>query len=257
MGHRVRYMLVPTLRVGTREEVRQMIPSNIGREHVLKAIREIDSNGIPPGRGSRKFVLIFEGKKYPPKYVLSLSNKFADREELDPSRFDAQEANRFLKKLGFDIEEIGREIVPKPPDVETQLDFSFVRDEEVKRLLRSDWEEAQIAHQKGLYKSTIVLCGAILEALLVDALSRISNEAKGWNFYKLIDMAKQKGIISRDVAKLSTIVKDYRNLIHIWAQRRQGLRANREIASIATQLLTVAYNDILEWHRKHGATSRI
>ena len=81
-----------------------MIPLNIGRKHIIKAVQEIDSNGIPPGRESRKFCLIFEGKRYPPKYVLSLANRFANDEELDPSEFSGgQEANNFLRRLGFDI----------------------------------------------------------------------------------------------------------------------------------------------------------
>jgi len=84
-----------------------MIPSNIKREHIIKAIQEIDSNGIPLGRESRKFSLIFEVKQYPPKYVLSLANKFANGEELDPSRFSGgQETNNFLKRLRFDIVEM-------------------------------------------------------------------------------------------------------------------------------------------------------
>ena len=84
-----------------------MIPSNIEREHIIKAIREIDLNGIPLGRESKKFCLIFKGKQYPPKYVLSLANRFANDEELDPSEFSGgQETNNFLKKLGFDIAKI-------------------------------------------------------------------------------------------------------------------------------------------------------
>ena len=81
-----------------------MIPSNIERGHIIKAIWEIDSNGILLGRESRSFLLIFEGKRYPPKYVLSLANKFANGEELDPSRFSGgQETNNFLKRLRFEI----------------------------------------------------------------------------------------------------------------------------------------------------------
>jgi len=44
-----------------------MIPSNIARDHILKAIREIDGQGVPRGRSSRKFLLVFKGKEYPPK----------------------------------------------------------------------------------------------------------------------------------------------------------------------------------------------
>src|SRR3990170_5371923 len=84
-----------------------MIPSNIEKEHVIKALREIDSNGIPDIRNSRRFVLFFNGRQYPPKYVLSLANKFANGEELNSSSFSGgQETNTFLTRLGFEIVEI-------------------------------------------------------------------------------------------------------------------------------------------------------
>lgn len=38
-----------------------MIPKNIGREHILKAIEEIRKKGVPQGRGSRKFLIEFNG----------------------------------------------------------------------------------------------------------------------------------------------------------------------------------------------------
>jgi len=84
-----------------------MIPLNIEKEHIIKAIGEIDSNGVPSGRQSIKFCIRFEEKQYSPKYVLSLANKFANGEELDPSSFNGgQETNNFLKRLEFDIVEI-------------------------------------------------------------------------------------------------------------------------------------------------------
>jgi len=49
-----------------------MIPNNIARNHILKAIQEIDRDGIPKGRNSKKFKLVFEEKAYPPKYVISI-----------------------------------------------------------------------------------------------------------------------------------------------------------------------------------------
>jgi hypothetical protein len=81
-----------------------MIPKNIKQVHVLKAIREIDRKGIPKDRESKKFVLVYERKYYPPKYVVSLANKYANGVELDSSKFSGgQETNRFLAKLGFKI----------------------------------------------------------------------------------------------------------------------------------------------------------
>ena len=78
-----------------------MIPPNITRDHILRAMREIERNGVPPGRSSRKFHLIFEGRKLPPKYTLSLANRFANGRELDSSEFGGgQETNNFFKRLG-------------------------------------------------------------------------------------------------------------------------------------------------------------
>ncbi|NMX21492.1 hypothetical protein C5S30_03470 [ANME-1 cluster archaeon GoMg4] len=83
-----------------------MIPRNIIREHVIKALEAIDARALPPSRKSTKFVLVFNGRQYPPKYVLSFANRFANGEELNPSAFSGgQETNNFLRRLGFDIEE--------------------------------------------------------------------------------------------------------------------------------------------------------
>ena len=84
-----------------------MIPRNITREHILKAIKEIDSQSVPGGRISRKFLLEFKGKEYPPKYVVSLANKYANGEVLDSEEFGGgDESNKFLKKRGFNIKDI-------------------------------------------------------------------------------------------------------------------------------------------------------
>ena len=48
---------------------------NITSEHVIEAINEIEIDGIPAGTQSATYDLIHKGKRYPPKYVLSLSSK--------------------------------------------------------------------------------------------------------------------------------------------------------------------------------------
>ena len=83
-----------------------MIPDNIARNHILKAIQEIDREGIPKGRNAKKFKLVFDEKAYPPKYVISLANKYANGEELEPSDFGGgPETNTVLTELRFEIAE--------------------------------------------------------------------------------------------------------------------------------------------------------
>lgn len=81
-----------------------MIPKNISRSAVLKAIEEIEKNGVPRGRESRKYNLTYKNRKYPPKYIVSLANKYVNGAEFDSSEFSGgQETNDFLTNLGFSI----------------------------------------------------------------------------------------------------------------------------------------------------------
>jgi 5-methylcytosine-specific restriction protein A len=70
------------------------------------ALKQIDEEGYPDNRDAKKFVLIHEGKTYPPKYVLSIANYYANGEELNRELFSGGvEANNFLINHGFIIEE--------------------------------------------------------------------------------------------------------------------------------------------------------
>lgn len=84
-----------------------MIPRNINKEHIIKAIEEIERTGIPSGRKSKKFLLKYNGKTYPPKYVISLANIYTNGKRLSSNEFSGgMETNKFLQNLGFDIEKI-------------------------------------------------------------------------------------------------------------------------------------------------------
>ncbi len=81
-----------------------MITKNIKREHIIKAIEEVKKVGILKGRSSKKFLLKYNDIYYPPKYIISLANKFVNGKELDSSEFSGgKETNNFLRALGFNI----------------------------------------------------------------------------------------------------------------------------------------------------------
>jgi hypothetical protein len=99
-----------------------MIPKGIKNEHILAAIAEIDRDGIPSGRQPTKFELVHQGRKYPPKYVLTLAAKYARGTQLNPDSFGGgTEANSFLRARGFQVKPIdGGAAMPvtiaKPPE---------------------------------------------------------------------------------------------------------------------------------------------
>lgn len=81
-----------------------MIPKDIHREHVLRALHEIQISGIPKNREPTKFNLIHEGHLFPPKLVLSVAAWIATGKELTASEFSGgDESNKFLRSLGFEI----------------------------------------------------------------------------------------------------------------------------------------------------------
>jgi len=81
-----------------------MIPSNISQEDLLRAIIEINKSGIPEAKMQKRYAIEFENKYYPPKYTISIANKYANGYELGAEKFGGgAEANSFLKKRGFKI----------------------------------------------------------------------------------------------------------------------------------------------------------
>lgn len=80
------------------------IPKNINKEHILKAIQKINNDGVPEKRESTRYTLHYEGVNYPPKYVISIANVFANGSVYSPSLFSGGvETNNFLSRIGFNI----------------------------------------------------------------------------------------------------------------------------------------------------------
>lgn len=86
------------------KENSNMIPENLSRYHILKAIEQIKREGTPRSRRSKKYYLEHEGNAYPPKYIISIANRFANGKELPPEDFSGgAESNNLLTSMGFTI----------------------------------------------------------------------------------------------------------------------------------------------------------
>lgn len=75
------------------------IPKNISKEHLLKAISKIDEEGIPKDGDSQYYDVVYNGKKYPPKVIVSYANIFANGKELDRSSFSGGLETQCFKLL--------------------------------------------------------------------------------------------------------------------------------------------------------------
>ena len=76
----------------------------IREEHVLQALAAIDAHGVPPRYKSQNWLLVFKGRSYPPKYVLSEASGYAPMEKLNPNTFwGGDPTNDVFRALGFEI----------------------------------------------------------------------------------------------------------------------------------------------------------
>jgi 5-methylcytosine-specific restriction protein B len=82
------------------------IPSNITKGHLLQAIKKIDEEGYDHHGEPMYYDLIHDGKRYPPKLIVSYANLFANGEILDRNSFEGGLGTlcfKLLEENGFQI----------------------------------------------------------------------------------------------------------------------------------------------------------
>jgi len=80
------------------------IISRINKSHIFKAIDQIKRQGyVPKRRNSTRYSLRYDGRLYPPKYLIALAARFATGKVLTPDDHSGGEydSNKVLRNLGF------------------------------------------------------------------------------------------------------------------------------------------------------------
>ena len=130
--------------------------------------------------------------------------------------------------------------------------FWFVKDPVLRRQLAMDWHEAQDVRQVRGWKSCVVLCGGILEAVLQDALSRSSPSAapgvpggadRG-SLADLVEAATTLGILGQDALPLGPILLGFRNLICPDRQIREGVEVTKDDSEAALNAVKVCLRQV-------------
>lgn len=85
----------------------RQILAQITRDHVLEGIRSFDLGVKGRFKDSKKYDLLFEGKRYPPKAIVGLAGEQLLGRPMVPTDLEGGDgsygANRVLKRLGFEI----------------------------------------------------------------------------------------------------------------------------------------------------------
>lgn len=130
-------------------------------------------------------------------------------------------------------------------------------DASVVSIIEDRLEEARTALQAGAHLSVILLCGSVLEAVLLGSAQKEParfNRATAspratdgnvkrfheWNLAQLIDVACELGVLKLDVKKFSHGLRDFRNYIHPYEQMASGFAPDDHTAKVCFQVLKAA-----------------
>lgn len=91
----------------------QSIPAGLTKEHVLKALADIDGGIEHPFGQPTGYELVYDSKRYAPKAVIGLACRYSIGRVLQPEEFSGGEApgqaNFVLRRLGFTIARKGED----------------------------------------------------------------------------------------------------------------------------------------------------
>ena len=99
-------------------------------------------------------------------------------------------------------------------------------------IITNDFKEMNKCVNTEAYKSAIILCGSILEALLLDWLSELDEinyieKNTDMDLYDLIDNIANKKILNKQLEKAAHIIRDKRNYVHPKKYFQSNLNLNR------------------------------
>ncbi|HEX7490445.1 MAG TPA: hypothetical protein VF337_01935 [Candidatus Limnocylindrales bacterium] len=142
-------------------------------------------------------------------------------------------------------------------------DFDFVADDDLRASLEADAIEMNVCLQNKAYKAAHVMAGSIVEAVLVHHLQSTNYTPPGnkqlfeLSFGQLIDAARTQKVLSDRAAALSSVIKDYRNLIHPGRLIRLGEKVDGSTADVAKALVDIVANEIADLRQEtYGYTAQ-
>jgi len=135
--------------------------------------------------------------------------------------------------------------------------FDFVASPDLQAILRRDFNEIERALAARCWKAVIILCGGILEGLLIDAISRTAagrtdeqsdslEATTRMSLNRLINRALELKLLGSGVVRLPHTLREYRNLVHVGAELRGELRISEPEADLSFAITRMVERDLSE-----------
>ena len=151
------------------------------------------------------------------------ATNFSEAVHLQPIKQMAERVVLTLEQYGGD----GSRVVSRS--------FAFIKDSGLRQIIERDYRELRLkVFPSRAWKSTVIMAGSIVEAILFDQLACDPAKAKAskrapkdktgtvldlvagdWKFIALIEVSADIGILPADRAKsFDQVLRDYRNFVH-------------------------------------------
>ena len=130
------------------------------------------------------------------------------------------------------------------------MNFDFISDNNFKELLNRDYLELKKCIEHKCIKSTLVLSGSIIEAILTEYFlqfpptGKTESQIMNSTLNDLLSWAISENVISSKEKDLAGVVKDYRNLIHPGREIRKGEKFSEETANISVSVLKIIVESV-------------
>jgi hypothetical protein len=130
--------------------------------------------------------------------------------------------------------------------------LQFIADERLRAAVERDKREMASCLENENCKATLLLAGSIVEAILVDYFlafpgpEMTSDNVLKAELWKLIDRAEEEQLIGPQTKQLSTIIRNYRNLIHPGREYRLNEKVDINRATVAASLVEIILEEVAE-----------
>ena len=189
-----------------------MIPKGLDNKHFKQAAAAIDREGVPAERNSVHYDLVIEGKRYPPKYIVSLATKFATGEEYPASDFNAVEAKNYFLNKGYEV--IDRRAEAENVVVDEDDESAFPEGRELfktHRHLERDGEMPRKAKANRLAETGKLEC----DVCKMDFHRVYGNLGHGFiEAHHTVPVSKLKGAIKTKISDLALVCSNCHRMLH-------------------------------------------
>jgi hypothetical protein len=141
--------------------------------------------------------------------------------------------------------------------------FDFILGKPFQETLEHDYEEMLACREAKAWKSTQVIAGSIIEAVLIDYIAgtdgqeRPKTDPLKMTLADAINICKSEGVLTQRTSDMCSVIRSYRNLIHAGRTIREAEETpSQDSANIAVSLTDIILREVAKTRRDtYGPTA--